>query len=250
MPLTAPRSPHTARRYSEARTRPQPPRSPNTPSTPEQSRAHQLSPPSYRRLLTPHATRTDAPPTQELKMRLESETWQCLPLPRGWKVSHLKELKDNWRGEARLQVIMPPLPPFQLLLPLPVGAYAPPSSHPYGCLCPSPRLDAYVCSVTPFSTSFPTHHHPTPPRHRRRRRRLLRRTSMPPRRRRCRQTTRRRRRSLPPWTPTRLRSHRRRWRSLSRPPPPRRSPCLRPPRRPARPPTWGQRRCSAARRSM
>ena len=40
---------------------------------------------------------------EELKMRLESETWQCLPLQRGWKVSHLKELKDNWRGEARLQ---------------------------------------------------------------------------------------------------------------------------------------------------
>ena len=55
----------------------------------------------------------------ELRMRLETETWQCLPLQRGWKLVDIKELRHNWRDgqQGRLQArkkALSPRPPAAL----------------------------------------------------------------------------------------------------------------------------------------
>ena len=37
---------------------------------------------------------------EELRMRIETESWQGLPLQRGWKLADIKELRPGWRGEG------------------------------------------------------------------------------------------------------------------------------------------------------
>ena len=33
-------------------------------------------------------------------MRIETESWQGLPLQQGWKLADIKELRPGWRGEG------------------------------------------------------------------------------------------------------------------------------------------------------